>query len=99
MSPFRVILLLVVLVLFAALVQAITALMFKFLDQLYMIAYNQPFSFDLLPQPFGSTLREIWNVVMPNLWLFALVFGLIIEFVLAFRKTHEGYERVVWGVS
>ena len=97
MSPFRVILFLVVLVLFAALVNAVAALFFKFLDQLYMLAYGQPFSFDLLPQPFGSVLKEIWNVIMPNLWLFALIFGLLLEFVLAFRKTHEGYERVVWG--
>jgi len=96
-SPFRVILLLVVLVFFAALVQAMAALFFKFLDQLYMLAYNQPFSFDLLPQPFGSVLKEIWNVIMPNMWLFALIFGLLLEFVLAFKKTHEGEQRVVWG--
>jgi len=96
-SPFRIILLLIVLVLFSALVQVVVALMFKFLDQLYMIAYGQPFSFDLLPQPFGSVLKEIWNVIMPNMWLFALVFGLILEFVLAFRKTHEGEQTVVWG--
>jgi hypothetical protein len=97
-SPFRIILFLVVLVLFVSLIQALVAVYFKFLDQLYLIAYGQPFSFDLLPQPFGSVLKEIWNVIMPNLWLFALVFGLILEFVLAFRKTHEGYEQtVVWG--
>jgi hypothetical protein len=96
-SPFRIILFLVVLVFFAALVQAMAALMFKFLDQLYLIAYGQPFSFDLLPQPFGSVLKEIWNVIMPNMWLFALVFGLILEFILAFRKTHEGEQTVVWG--
>jgi hypothetical protein len=96
-SPFRIILLLIVLVLFSALVQVTAALMFKFLDQLYMIAYNQPFSFDLLPQPFGGAVKEIWNVIMPNMWLFALVFGLILEFVLAFRKTYEGEQTVVWG--
>ena len=96
MSPFRIILFLVVLVLFVTLINALVAVYFKFLDQLYMTAYGQPFSFDLLPQPFGSALKEIWNTIMPNLWLFALVFGLLLEFILAFRKTHEGYEQVVW---
>jgi hypothetical protein len=96
-SPFRIILFLLVLVFFVAIVNLLAALMFKFLDQLYLVGYGQPYSFDLLPQPFGSVLKEIWNVIMPNMWLFLFIFGLIAEFVLAFKKTHEGEQTVVWG--
>jgi hypothetical protein len=96
-SPFRLILFLLVLVLFVSLVNLVALLMFRFLDVLYTVGLGQPFSFDLLPQPFGSVLKEIWNVIMPNMWLFLLVFGLIAEFFLAFRKTHEGEQTVVWG--
>jgi hypothetical protein len=92
-SPFRFLLLVVLTVVLTVVVYTFIQVSFHFTNAAWRAMYGRNFTWSDLPQPYGPVLQQLWDVITPNLFLIALVLGLIIEFILMFgATTREGYQ-------
>ena len=92
MSPFRFLLLIVLTVVLTVVVYTFIQVSFTFVNAAWRAMYGRNFTWSDLPQPYGPVLQQLWDAVAPNLFLIALILGLVIEFILMFgATTTEGY--------
>ena len=92
MSPFRFLLLVVLTVVLTVVVYTFIQVSFSFVNAVWQALYGRNFAWSDLPQPIGPVLQQLWDATAPNLFLIALVLGLVIEFILMFgATTTEGY--------
>jgi hypothetical protein len=91
-SPFRFLLLIVLVVVMTVVVYTFIQVSFAFVNNVWQVLYGRDFAWGDLPQPFGPVLQQLWDVIAPNFFLIAFVLGLILEFILMFgATTREGY--------
>ena len=91
MWPFRILLLSIVVVLLVVISYTVIDFFFLANNMIYESLTGEKWTWDVLPDPLGSFLREAWNVLVPHLLVLMLVMALVVEFVLMFRHTTEGY--------
>ena len=93
MSPFRFLLLIVITVVVTVMVYTFIQVSFAFVNTTWQDLYGRNFTWSDLPSPFGSVMHQLWDIIVPNFFLIALVLGLIVEFILMFANTTvEGYQ-------
>jgi hypothetical protein len=97
MSPFRLLLVIVLTVVVTVLVYTFIQVAFSIVNSTWVALYGRNFTWSDLPQPLGPVMRDLWNVVAPNFFLICFVLALIIEFIVMFRYTQEGYQYPVYG--
>jgi len=92
-SPFRFLLLIVITAVITVFVYTFIQVSFAFVNTTWQDLYGRNFTWSDLPQPFGPVMHQLWDIIVPNFFLIALILGLIFEFIFMFRaSTVEGYQ-------
>jgi hypothetical protein len=97
MSPFRLLITIVLAVVVTVLVYTFIQVAFSIVNATWNTLYGRNFTWSDLPQPLGPVMRDLWNVVAPNFFLICFVLALIVEFIVMYSYTQEGYQYPVYG--